>query len=442
MVAALVCATIGGLREPPASFGYFFARGQRVASGGKAPESLAIGDLDGDGRPEIVVANYKSNTLAVLAKASAGSYGVDYTLPTGLSPAGVVLADVDEDGRLDALASSVDSSRVDVLLNRSGRVQSSRQVPTGGAAYSLGVGDFTGDAHLDAVVTVDAPDDGRLTLLTGDGHGGFTATRLASTPGVATDLDIGDLNEDGRPDVFATISPSGATAIREIGLLAVLLSDAQGFAPLRLTRADDIDAATLSDVNRDGHLDSVLTSRGGGVVTLLGDGRGGWLRAKTVQPGWEGTGQPVLSDLDGDGALDLITGVSTTRELLVNLGVGTGQFRGRPSRYPVASFPDALSLGDLNGDGHDDVVVGSDRSRIRILLANTACRVPSLVGRDRSEATRRLSEGGCRLGRVARANPRAGAPDTVVAQGTPAGKRLPLGAQVPIAVTPPRRSAG
>jgi hypothetical protein len=222
---------------------------------------------------------------------------------------------------------------------------------------SVAVADFNHDGKLDVAVGTQAGTEG-VSLLLGDGHGGFTpapgSPLLAGTP--IRSVVAGDFNGDGSPDLAVSYSND-----RNV---AVLLNNGSGAFALAPGSPHDTGAGTnpdslaVGDFTNDGKLDLLVALRGSQEVGLFtGHGDGG-LAASTLV-GTNGNGPPVncgVGDFDGDGNLDFAVTDAHTGKVQVFFGNGHGGF-GSETDLPVGSGPVGLAVGDFNGDGKPDLAV-------------------------------------------------------------------------------------
>jgi hypothetical protein len=253
----------------------------RQAAGGFAPVSLyfcntngptglAVADLNADGRPDVVTANYLGNTVGVLLAQASGGLAPPTFYATGANsqPVGVAIGDVNADGRPDVVTANYLGNTVGVLLAQA----------SGGfgpaSSYSAGVNSLP-----EAVVIVDVNGDGRADLVTansgddvagvllGQATGGFAPVASYSC-GANTGprrVAVADVNGDGRPDIV--------TANINVGSIGVLLARAGGgFAPVVLYSPGAFripQAVALADVNGDGRPDIITANQNGDTVGVL-----------------------------------------------------------------------------------------------------------------------------------------------------------------------------
>ena len=210
-VVALLASSARRLRSPP-----------RGATNRTQPGSVAIGDLNGDGKPDLATANGDASTVSVLLNRGDGSFRAKRDYATGHGPDSVAIGDLNGDGKPDLATANIEASTVSVLLNRGdGSFQAKLDYATGSGPRSVAIGDLNGDGKPDlatanvryANTRLRAPQQGRRQL-----PGQASTTRPGRAP---ASVAIGDLNGDGKPDLATanyrarTPSPcssTGATA--------------------------------------------------------------------------------------------------------------------------------------------------------------------------------------------------------------------------------------
>jgi len=182
---------------------------------GNGPMEIAVGDLDGDGKPDIAVADINDSSISIIQNVSSpgildsNSFAAYFSLPALARPVSIVLGDMDGDGKADLIAGSFDGAAVSVYPNiaSSGSLStdsfSSRiDFPTSSGVHALALGDLNGDSKLDIGV---ASYSGISFFQNAGVAGSFTneslAARVDCVPGLNLwGLSIGDLDGDGRPD--------------------------------------------------------------------------------------------------------------------------------------------------------------------------------------------------------------------------------------------------
>jgi hypothetical protein len=299
------------------------------------------------------------------------AFGTQATYATGTWPHSVAVGDVNNDGRLDLVTANFSGHSVSVLLgNGDGTFQPATDIPVGSGQFAgtnyVAVDDFNRDGKRDIVAVNE--NDGSISLLLGNGNGTFQApiTTLVgsgptSNPWVVV---TGDINRDGNADII--VSNEGDDAV------SVLLGNGDGtFQTLHTYAAGATPGPmAIGDLNGDGEPDLVVGQEySDQVFVLLGAGAGTFAAPSSVAAG-TGVVSVALADLDHDGKLDLVTANSNSNTASVLLGNGDGTFQTAQS-YTIGSNPTSIKVADVNGDGLGDLIVGVQSDyRVSILLGN------------------------------------------------------------------------
>jgi hypothetical protein len=344
-----------------------FQRAVAYGAGGYAPISAALGDLNGDGILDIVVANQ--------------------CVTSDSCPSG--------GGNVCTSADFCSHGAVGVLLgNGDGTFRPAVTYETSGyLSFSVALGDLNGDGKLDLVVVNDCgvvPIDSEgncpyatVDVMFGNGDGTFG-------PPVSHQLDgwqpvsvaLRDLNGDGKSDIVVadicnipnTCSGTGCTCTT--GLVEVLLNESNGIfsGPIGYDSGAPFGrSVALGDVNRDGKLD-VLVGNDGGVGVLLGNGDGTFKPAVMYGAG----GQWIaVGDVNSDGKPDLLSVASQSIGIVdVLLGNGDGTFKPAITYPTGGEFARSVAVADVNGDGKPDLVVANlsgiwpDQRAVGVLTGN------------------------------------------------------------------------
>jgi len=181
---------------------------------GGGPNSVAIGDLNGDGRPDLATANSEANTVSVLMNTGDGSLRAKVDYGTGPGPESVAVGDLNGDSKLDLVSANCGlrspdylcrkSNTVSVLLNRGdGSFQTKVDFTTGRNPDSVAIGDLNGDGKPD-LVTANVYAF-TVSVLANRGDGSFQAKRDYEAGDGPVSVAIGDLNGDGKPELAVAI---------------------------------------------------------------------------------------------------------------------------------------------------------------------------------------------------------------------------------------------
>src|SRR5205809_3912881 len=345
------------------------ARGYPVGAG---PYSVAAGDLNGDGRLDLVVANSLANSVSVLLGNGDGTFQTARNFDAGLGsgPIWVLIVDVNGDGRPDILLANQSRNSVGVLLgNGDGTFQPVMNFDTGGNfAESIAVGDFNGDGKLDVAVAHFMTNN--VTVLLGNGDGTFQRAYVVAT--FAADMflipvAVGDVNGDGKLDLV-TASVSNVMG-------AVMLGNGDGtFQPPRITPfIGDPESIVIRDFNGDGKMDLAFANDDAPdakVTVMLGNGDGSFQPAQRFSVGAAVRESLAAGDFNGDGKLDLVVANAGTNDVSVLLGNGDGTFRPALT-FPAGNRLEFIVVGDFNGDGKLDVAAASyNTNTVEVLLGN------------------------------------------------------------------------
>jgi len=309
-------------------------------------EALAVGDFNGDGKLDIVTAG--SGTTILLGNGQ-GMFQQPVSYPViGSSDflAAIVAADLNGDGRPDLLMSDLYSSAVSVVLNQG------HGSYTQGAIYglpyppsSLAIGDFNGDGKVDVAVSMIV--ENQIAVLLGNGDGTFGAPVIYDGGRAPASIAVGDFNGDGKLDIV-----SAGTGI------SILLGNGDGTfqAPTHIAIGGEIYSVAVADLNGDGNLD-IVAANTIAIAVLLGNGNGTFQPAQYLASG-NGPYSVTVADLNGDGKPDLavVNRTDTTSSVGILLGNGDGTFQ-PPVEYPISGNPAQVTVADFNGDGHPDLAV-------------------------------------------------------------------------------------
>jgi len=176
-------------------------------------QSMAVGDFNGDGQPDVAVTNSGTNGVNVFLNNGGGLSAVSAIPPTGTGPTSIAAADFNGDGKLDLAVANYGSNNVTILLgNGDGTFTAAASPATGTAPNSVAVADFNGDGVPDLAVA--NAGSSNVTILLGNGDGTFTAAAGPAADTGSTSVVLADFNGDGKEDlVVANSGDSSATAL-------------------------------------------------------------------------------------------------------------------------------------------------------------------------------------------------------------------------------------
>ena len=373
-----VTMTVRPVAPAPCASARFTVTDAPLTDTATAPQSIAVGDFNGDGTPDLAVTSYGSGTgssVVVLIGDGKGGFGP----PTGfaLKPfaTGVVTADLNEDGRLDlavARGGFGDDGGVSVLLGTgTGSFGSATDFLAGASPAAITAGDLDGDGHLDLVLTHVYPGGGTLSALMGTGTGAFTGPTSLALPGfaAASSLAIADFNSDGRKDIV--VGQGGPNAV------TIFFSSGSGFAPaVSVPLAAVPWDLAIGDLNGDARPDVVVSHKEANSVSVLLGVPGGGLAPPTTVAVGSIARSVVIADVNDDLKPDLAVASEWAEGPVAFLiGHGDGSFD------PATTVPLAPAVvtprvsagesatGDFNLDGRPDIAVARGfTGRLAILL--------------------------------------------------------------------------
>src|SRR5947208_5180350 len=165
---------------------------------GSYPASVAIADFNGDGRPDLSVANQASGSISILLGSGDGTFETLTPVAVGSSPTSLAVADLNQDGRADlAIACHTSPGLVAVLLgNGDGTFGTRTDVPVGDGPVSAAVADLNADGHLDLVIG-----GALVSVVLGNGDGTFGGRHDVAGVTSVQSVAIADFSGDGRPDL-------------------------------------------------------------------------------------------------------------------------------------------------------------------------------------------------------------------------------------------------
>jgi hypothetical protein len=228
---------------------------------GDCPHSVAIGDLNGDGKPDLAVANWNDNTVSVLPGNGNGTFGTKTDFATVGFPQPVAIGDLNGDGKPDLAVANVNVNTVSVLLgNGNGTFGTKTDFATGYIPHSVAIGDLNGDGKPDLAV---ANFDWDVSVLLGNGNGTFGTKTDFATGSHPQSVAIGDLDLDGNPDL--------AVANLSDNTVSVLLGNGDGNFGTKTDFATGSEpmSVAIGDLNGDGKPDLAVANFSDDMVSVL-----------------------------------------------------------------------------------------------------------------------------------------------------------------------------
>lgn len=287
---------------------------------GSIPAAVALADLNGDGELDVVSANGGSDSVSVLLGSGAGNFVevLGSPFPVGVQPNSIALNDLNGDGRVDLVSANLRSDDLSIFLgDGAGGFTEAANSP-----FAIGViprSVTTEDVNRDGILDFISPIFGLASVAVslGDGVGNFSLPTNSGIGGAPQHAAVGDVNGDGNPDVVA-VRIFGSDAV-------VLLGDGTGSFVVTgssLSVGNFPNFVVLEDLSGDGDLDMVVSNQFAGTLRVFeGDGTGAFVEV-TSSPIDLGAQQNsvAIADLNDDGNPDIISGGLLGTSVLLQVG--------------------------------------------------------------------------------------------------------------------------
>jgi len=340
------------------------------------PTSVVSGDLDGDGKADLVVANHDSNTISVYMGIGDGTFAAAVDYQAGGSPYNLAVGDFDGNGKLDVVATLDGQDSAAIFLgNGDGTLQGAASFGTGSGPTGIAVGDFNRDGNLDVVVTNQGGTANSVSVLLGNGDGTLQAKADFTTGTQPSWVSVGDFNTDGNLDLV--VADSGTDKV------SVLVGNGDGTFATKVdyTVGSGPSSAIIADFNKDGVLDLAVANTIDSTISILkGKGDGTFGNASNLA--LSTAPNPVAisaADLDGDGNLDLAFTTNGFPGASVLLGNGDATFQSLSFDF-ITTFSGAqgITVADFNGDGRLDLAVANPNdTTVSVLLQSPSVSLSS-----------------------------------------------------------------
>ncbi len=375
---------------------------------GTEPYSVAMGDLDGDGKADLVVANYQSNTVSVYRNTATngsittGSFATKVDFATGINPAFAAIGDVDGDGKLDLVVANEGSDSISVLRNTA----TSGSITTGSFAakvnfmagtkpYSVAISDLDGDGKADLAVgnymsnTIsvfrNTATSGSITTGSFAGKVDFAVSNEPSS------VAINDLDGDGKPDLAVANYGSATVSILRNTATTGSITTGSFAAKQDFSTGTNPYSIAIGDLDGDGKADIAVANEVSATVSVLrntatsGSITAGSFASKVDFTTGTNPYSVAIGDLDGNGKLDLVVAnatsstVSVFRNTATSGSITTGSFAAKVD-FATGASPYLIAIGDLDGDGRPDLATANGTDNSVSVLRNATITLPSILG--------------------------------------------------------------
>lgn len=338
--------------------------GSTIGLQGEQPTAVVAADFNGDGVPDLAVANASTNDVSILLTGAAGTLGTPVQVGVGSGPRGMAAGDVDGDGDLDLVVANSLGSTVTVLVNVGGGVLvRGADLDVSSGPRAVVVGDFTRDGIPDIAVAVFATS--RVALLRGLGGGAFAAPTFTSVGAGPVAMAAADVDLDGDLDL-AVVGITG-------GDVTLLRNNSWGaFSTAATIEVGSVPRGIVAtDFDGDGDPDFAVSNSFSGTVSVLLNTNRGVLTERGQYFVGEQPYGIVAGDFDRDGRADIATANLFSNDISVLTGDGHGVL-GAPERFSAGAGPMGLAAADFNGDGFTDLVAANSLAdSLRLLRGRT-----------------------------------------------------------------------
>lgn len=182
------------------------------SAAGLGPVSVTVADLNGDGRPDIIAANANSGTVSVLSNKGDGTFAAPVIYPAGIRPVAVAVGDLNGDGFPDLVVADASGNSVLVLLNKGdGSFAAPVSLIVGSHPVALSLADVDGDGQLDIIVADQG--DNTIAVLSGHGDGSFAAAAFHQTGAQPGWIAAEDLKGTGLLDLVSDNYSDGSVSL-------------------------------------------------------------------------------------------------------------------------------------------------------------------------------------------------------------------------------------
>lgn len=344
---------------------------------GAGPWGISAGDFNGDGFPDLAVANHGGaspgtfgNGISVLLGKADGTFKSAVNYAGGVGPTNLVSGDFNRDGKIDVATVNTEADSISILAgNGDGTFGAAVGYVTGHRPQGITAADFNRDGSLDLAFPIQGTG---LSVMLANGTGGFNPIVNYDVASGSQGIANGDFNRDGKLDIV-TASPSAKA-------VSVLLGNGNGTFQTAINSStggnSQPSSIVVGDFNRDGKSDvAVACLVPPSVNIMLGNGNGGFGLPSFTSGSINTPADLKGGDFNGDGKMDLVsTGIFLGPHADVFLGQGDGTLL---SPAPFGSGPGAIAanVADFNGDTRPDLAIVAN-GQVSVVMINATPGLP------------------------------------------------------------------
>ncbi len=364
---------------PSAAHAVSFSARSFAAAG--PPAAVAVGEFNADSRLDLATANDYYNSVSILRGNGSGGFSAPADITVSGTPYSIAVGDFNGDSRPDLATANLDSNNVSILLaNGTGGFNGPTSFAAGSGPISVAVGHFNGDSSLDLVTANYRSSPGDVSILLGNGSGGFSApTNFDAGDNNPHSVAVGNFNADAHRDL----------AVANTGFpynISILLGNGSGgfSGPTNFDAGTNPSSVAVGNFNADALADLAVANTGtptgppSNVSILLGNGSGGFGLPTNFTAG----GAPssiAVGDFNADSRADLAVANHFSNDVSILVGNGSGGFS-PPANFGVGRNPNSVVVGDFNGDARPDLATANldaiNSLDVTVLLNTTSNAYP------------------------------------------------------------------
>ena len=356
---------------------------------GTTASYAGIADLDADGKPDLIFTNVGGTTISVLRNTSttgsigSSSFSAVQNFIVGTNPQSVAIADIDGDGKLDLAIANANTANVSILRNTStiGTISFStkQDYASGTSPYSLTMGDFDGDGKPDLAVAVQIGSTISLFRnISTIGNIVFAAKQNFASGSFPQAISSGDLDGDGKLDLAtANYIGNNVSVLRNISTIgAINFSAKQDFA----TGINPYSMA-IGDLDGDGKPELAIANISSNTVSILRNMSTIGIIAYLAKQDITSVAQPIsatIGDVDGDGLQDLTITSNSSAAISIFRNISTVGAITFAASQDLTNFVGGyfVAIGDLDADGKPDLVVANSSVFTASIFRNADIPIP------------------------------------------------------------------